>query len=70
MALSGAGLTLSLRDAWNVLDALAERAAVELKEAAPRMAELSAELSASVHALYTRERQALALLEGAQSVDA
>ena len=55
----------AIRDAWNVLDVLAERAAIELKEASPRMAQLRDELSARVQELHTQERQALVVLEGA-----
>jgi hypothetical protein len=45
---------------------LAERAAIELKDAAARMAQLRAELSARVQAIHTQERDALVLLDGAR----
>lgn len=55
----------AIREAWNALDVLAERAAIELKEASARMAQLRDELSARVQELHTQERRALVLLEGA-----
>lgn len=54
----------AIREAWDVLDVLAQRAAVELKDAAPRMAELREELSARVRDLHVREREALGVIDG------
>jgi hypothetical protein len=53
----------AIREAWDVLEVLAERAAVELNDAAPRMAELREELSVRVQQLHAREREALGVIE-------